>query len=317
MTIEVIWGSGSPYAWRVLLTLEVKGLPYELRLIQFSRGDHRSPEHLALNPRGKVPVLRDGDFVLSESLAIMAYLDRNIPSRRSSAALQEETGLIWKAIFEFQSYVARSPNGIVVPAFGGRPLDAADMQAAAGGLHGELGRMEEAASARGWLRPGASQRRRPRGLSVRRGALARRRQGGCALHGLGLSARWPSATRRSRTGARASRPCRAMRGPIRRTGAKPPEEANGTLILPAHIGWRTVIMKAIWRGQVIAESDRTLEVDGYQYFPRETVRMDLLRATPKTKSDLACPHGVQFYDVADGTRAANGPRGPTKRHAPR
>ena len=58
-------------------------------------------------------------------------------------------------------------------------------------------------------------------------------------------------------------------------------------------------MKAIWRGQVIAESDRTLEVDGYKYFPRETVRMDLLRLAPKTQSDLACPHGVQFYDVTE------------------
>src|SRR5262249_56265843 len=54
-------------------------------------------------------------------------------------------------------------------------------------------------------------------------------------------------------------------------------------------------MKAIWHGQVIAENDRTLEVDGYRYFPRETVRMDLLRVAPKTQSDLACPHGVQFY----------------------
>jgi len=59
-------------------------------------------------------------------------------------------------------------------------------------------------------------------------------------------------------------------------------------------------MKAIWHGQVIAESDRTLEVDGYRYFPRETVRTDLLRVSPKTQSDLACPHGVQFYDVAEG-----------------
>ena len=59
-------------------------------------------------------------------------------------------------------------------------------------------------------------------------------------------------------------------------------------------------MKAIWRGQVIAESDRTLEVGGYRYFPRETVRMDLLRSAPKNKSDLVCPHGVQFYDVAQG-----------------
>lgn len=59
-------------------------------------------------------------------------------------------------------------------------------------------------------------------------------------------------------------------------------------------------MKAVWQGKVIAESDRTLEVDGYHYFPREAVRMDLLKQTPKTSSDLQCPHGVQFYDVVEG-----------------
>lgn len=62
-------------------------------------------------------------------------------------------------------------------------------------------------------------------------------------------------------------------------------------------------MKAIWRGRVVAESDRTLEVDGYRYFPRDAVRMELLRATPKTADDLECPHGVQFYDLVDGTAA--------------
>jgi len=74
-------------------------------------------------------------------------------------------------------------------------------------------------------------------------------------------------------------------------------------------------MKAIWRGQVIAESGRTLEVDGYQYFPRETVRMDLLRMAPKTQSDLACPHGVQFYDVAED--AASSERAAWSYEAPR
>jgi glutathione S-transferase len=151
MTLEVIWGSASPYAWRVLPTLEVKGLSYESRLIQFSRGDHRSPEHLALSPRGKVPVLRDGDFALSESLAIMAYLHRKHPEPPIFGGSAEETGLIWKSILEFESYVFRLAERIVTPAFGGRPLDAADMQAAAGELQGELGRMEQAASARGWL----------------------------------------------------------------------------------------------------------------------------------------------------------------------
>jgi uncharacterized protein (DUF427 family) len=73
-------------------------------------------------------------------------------------------------------------------------------------------------------------------------------------------------------------------------------------------------MQAIWRGQVIAESDQTLEVDGYRYFPRETVRMELLQHTPKTDNDLKCPHGVQFYDVANSE--ARSPRAAWSYEAP-
>ena len=63
---------------------------------------------------------------------------------------------------------------------------------------------------------------------------------------------------------------------------------------------QTTLHRATWHGKTIAESDRTLEVGGYIYFPRETVRMDLLKIAPKTASDLECPHGVQFYDVVIG-----------------
>jgi glutathione S-transferase len=86
MALELYWGSGSPFAWRVMLTLEVKRQAYQSTLLEFSRGDHKAAGFLKLNPRGKVPVLKDDDFVLNESLAIMAYLDRNIASRRCSGA---------------------------------------------------------------------------------------------------------------------------------------------------------------------------------------------------------------------------------------
>lgn len=59
-------------------------------------------------------------------------------------------------------------------------------------------------------------------------------------------------------------------------------------------------MRALWHGVVLADSPETLEVDGYHYFPRRAVRMNLLKASPKTARDLQCPHGVQFYDVTDG-----------------
>ncbi|MGH6926769.1 MAG: DUF427 domain-containing protein, partial [Dongiaceae bacterium] len=64
------------------------------------------------------------------------------------------------------------------------------------------------------------------------------------------------------------------------------------------LGNATMALTAIWHGKTIAESDRTLEVGGYRYFPRDAVRMDLLTPAPKTARDLECPHGVQFYDVA-------------------
>jgi uncharacterized protein (DUF427 family) len=52
-------------------------------------------------------------------------------------------------------------------------------------------------------------------------------------------------------------------------------------------------MKAIWRGQVIAESDRTVVVEGNHYFPKETVKAEFLRDSP---THTTCPwKGVASY----------------------
>lgn len=68
---------------------------------------------------------------------------------------------------------------------------------------------------------------------------------------------------------------------------------------------RESTMKATLNDRVIATSDDVVACDGYQYFARESVRMEWLEQAPKTESDLACPHGVQFYDlVIDGKRHA-------------
>jgi uncharacterized protein (DUF427 family) len=62
-------------------------------------------------------------------------------------------------------------------------------------------------------------------------------------------------------------------------------------------------MKATLNGHVIAESEDVVACGGYDYFPRSAVRMEWLQKAPKTESDRACPHGVQFYDVViDGSR---------------
>jgi uncharacterized protein (DUF427 family) len=56
-------------------------------------------------------------------------------------------------------------------------------------------------------------------------------------------------------------------------------------------------MRATVNEHVVAESDDIVASGGYQYFPASAVRMEWLEKAPKTDSDRACPHGVQFYDV--------------------
>jgi uncharacterized protein (DUF427 family) len=74
-------------------------------------------------------------------------------------------------------------------------------------------------------------------------------------------------------------------------------------------------MRAEWRGTVLGDSERTIELGGYHYFPREAVRMELLRPATRTASDLECPHGVRFFDVV--TDQGEGPRLAWSYEAPR
>jgi len=104
MALELWWGSGSPYSWRALLALEYKALPYESHLVQFAKQEHKSPQLLAMNPRGRVPVLKDGDYVVFESLGILHYLDRKYPERPLFGSTPEEAGTIARVISEFQWY---------------------------------------------------------------------------------------------------------------------------------------------------------------------------------------------------------------------
>ena len=105
MALELWWGSGSPYSWRALLALEYKKLPYESHLVQFAKQEHKSPQLLQMNPRGRVPVLKDGDYVCFESLAIIQYLDRKYPDPPLFGHSAEESGTIMRVICEYQGYV--------------------------------------------------------------------------------------------------------------------------------------------------------------------------------------------------------------------
>ncbi len=66
--------SGNAYKIRLLLSL--LGVDYEKKPISLADGENRTQAFLALNPRGQVPVLADGDTVIWDSQAVLVYLAR-------------------------------------------------------------------------------------------------------------------------------------------------------------------------------------------------------------------------------------------------
>jgi glutathione S-transferase len=65
---------------RVRWTLRELGVEFEAVSVDLIAGEHRRPEFLAINPAGKLPVLVDGDRVLTESVAIVLYLAEKYPA---------------------------------------------------------------------------------------------------------------------------------------------------------------------------------------------------------------------------------------------
>lgn len=121
--IELFWGSGSTPAWRALLGFAFKGVPYTSRRLSFSDRETRSDWYRAINPRGKVPCVREGDVVVSESLAILAWLDRRFPEGPSLFGTDPaRVGAVWAACLQYESYAEPAFSSVARPLlFGGDP----------------------------------------------------------------------------------------------------------------------------------------------------------------------------------------------------
>ncbi len=66
----------SGHAHRVVLFANLAGIDHEVIDVDLPNGAHKTPEFLALNPAGQVPVIEDGDAAISDSNAILVYLAR-------------------------------------------------------------------------------------------------------------------------------------------------------------------------------------------------------------------------------------------------
>jgi glutathione S-transferase len=89
----------SPNARRAELGLVEHGVDYELVQVDLAAGAHRRPEFLALNPGARVPVLEDGDLVLTESNAILLWLTDTRPAADLGGRTPDERAHIARWLF--------------------------------------------------------------------------------------------------------------------------------------------------------------------------------------------------------------------------
>lgn len=141
MAVTFYYGSGSPYAWRVWLALEHKSIPYAFKLLSFDKGETRSAEFTALNPRQQVPVIVEEDgFVLAESAVILEYLDETRPTPPLFAADARQRAAQRRLIREADDHYTKAFNDLITPLLGTQPeaRDPAQLAAARDAFAREL-----------------------------------------------------------------------------------------------------------------------------------------------------------------------------------
>jgi len=124
MTILLHGFKLSGHSHRAELMLNLLDLPYEFRNVDLRAGVQRTPEFLALNPFGAVPVIEDGDIVIADSVAILVYLaTRYDPDRRWLPADPVAAARVQRWLSVAQGLVAFGPALARVIKLFGAPLD--------------------------------------------------------------------------------------------------------------------------------------------------------------------------------------------------
>ncbi|XP_054461372.1 glutathione S-transferase A-like [Anoplopoma fimbria] len=101
--MTLLWGSGSPPCWRVMIALEEKNLQgYNQKLLSFQKGEHKSAEVMAMNPRGQLPAFKHKDYVLNESYGACLYLESQFKSQGSKLIpdCPAEQAMMYQRMFE-------------------------------------------------------------------------------------------------------------------------------------------------------------------------------------------------------------------------
>jgi glutathione S-transferase len=93
-----LYGFGPTRSLRAQWGLKELGVEFEFIPVNLQAGEHKRPEFLAINPAGKVPVLIDGDLVLTESAAIVLYLAEKYPEKGLMPSKLEQRAQVYRWI---------------------------------------------------------------------------------------------------------------------------------------------------------------------------------------------------------------------------
>ena len=137
----------SGHAHRALVFAKLAGIVHEAVPVDLAGGAHKSPEFLAMNPNGQVPVLEDGEVIVSDSNAILVYLARTYaPDWLPSDAVGEANVQRWLTLaageIAFGSCAAR-----LITVFGA----ALDPEFAAATAKKAMTKLEQGLEGRDWL----------------------------------------------------------------------------------------------------------------------------------------------------------------------
>ncbi|HEX7060742.1 MAG TPA: glutathione S-transferase family protein [Woeseiaceae bacterium] len=133
MPLELYVFPPSPRSFKVLAAATYLELDFQKHMVDFGRGEQRTPEYRAINPNGKAPVLKDGQFVLFESNAILQHLASMRPEKALMPADPERRAKVvqwqfWDLGHWERAWVPLLFERFVKPFFGMGEEDPAEIQ---------------------------------------------------------------------------------------------------------------------------------------------------------------------------------------------
>lgn len=102
------------YAQKVIMALYEKKIPFSTKLVDITKGEQYQPWYLKINPKGEVPVLKDGVKLIPDSVRIIDYLEDNFSNGEHARLIPMDQGPeIRQKILHFRAEIDKLPANVI------------------------------------------------------------------------------------------------------------------------------------------------------------------------------------------------------------